>query len=73
MPQIRYLNKHSVPEDGGLNRRFGSRSFSTFIKNTEALMFYHGGMFPLIWSDADYFAFDQFVNEYYFFLLIRSN
>jgi hypothetical protein len=64
MPKFVISTNHSVPEDdGGLNRRFRILEFSTFYKEHGGVDVYHGGMFPLIWSDADYFAFDQFIAE----------
>lgn len=64
MPKFVVSTNHSVPEDdGGLNRRFRILEFSPFYKEHGGVDVYHGGMFPSIWSDTDYFGFDQFIAE----------
>ena len=62
MPKFVVSTNNSVPEDdGGLNRRFRILEFSSFYKKQGGVDAYHGGMFPSIWSETDYFGFDQFI------------
>lgn len=64
MPKFVVSTNHSVPEDdGGLNRRFRILEFSSFYKEQGGVDAYHNGMFPHIWSERDYFGFDQFIAE----------
>lgn len=64
MPKFVVSTNHSVPEDdGGLNRRIRILEFSSFYKENGGVDVYHGGMFPLIWSETDYFGYDHFIAE----------
>lgn len=64
MPKFLVSTNLSVPtDDGGLNRRIRVLEFSPFYKINNGVDAYHGGYFPEIWSQSDWFGYDNFIND----------